>query len=46
MKSYFIAKIQDLKGDIKKVTVTSIYELDKEGNVIVDSKRDIVAYNK
>ena len=37
---------QDLKGDIKKVTVTSIYELDKEGNVIVDSKRDIVAYNK
>ena len=46
VKSYFIAKIQDLKGDIKKVTVTSIYELDKEGNVIVDSKRDIVAYNK
>lgn len=46
VKSYFIAKIQDLKGDIKKVTVTSIYDLDKDGNVIADSKRDIVAYNK
>lgn len=46
VKSYFIAKIQDLKGDIKKVTVTSIYDLDKGGNPIADSKRDVVAYNK
>ena len=45
-RSYFIAKIQDLKGDITKVTVTSLFELDKDGNVIVDSKQDITAYNK
>lgn len=46
VKSYFIANIQDLKGDIKKVTVTSIYDLDSDGNPLKDSKREIVVYNK
>ena len=35
-----------LKGDIKKVTVTSIYDLDSDGNPLKDSKREIVVYNK
>ena len=46
VKSYFIANIQDLKGDIKKVTVTSIYDLDSDGNPLKDSKREIIVYNK
>ena len=45
VKSYFIANIQDLKGDIKKVTVTSIYDLDSDGNPLKDSKREIIVYN-
>lgn len=44
--SYFIAKIQDLKGEIKKVTVTSVFDVDKDGNTSLDTKRDITVYNK
>ena len=46
VNSYFIAKIQDLKGDIKKVTVTSVFDVDKDGNTVLDTKRDITVYNK
>ncbi|WP_297992129.1 hypothetical protein [uncultured Clostridium sp.] len=46
VRNYFIAKIENLKGDIKKVTVTSVFNLDKDGNAILDTKRDIVVYNK
>lgn len=46
LKSYFMANIKDLKGDIKKVTITSIYNLDNSGNILRDSKREIVVYNK
>lgn len=45
-KSYFIAKIEDVKGDITKVTITSVFDLDKDGNALLDSKRDIIAYSK
>lgn len=44
--SYFIAKIQDLKGEIKKVTVTSVFDVDKDGNTILETKREITVYNK
>ncbi|WP_294385837.1 hypothetical protein [uncultured Clostridium sp.] len=45
-RNYFIAKIENLKGDITKVTVTSLFDLDKDGNAILDTKRDITAYSK
>ena len=45
-KSYFMAKIADIKGDITKVTVTSIYDADKDGNPVLDTKREITAYSK
>lgn len=44
--SYFIAKIQDLKGEIKKVTVTSVFDVDDDGNAILDTKRDIIVYTE
>lgn len=44
--SYFIAKIEGLKGDITKITATSIFELNSDGNAILDSKKDITIYNK
>ena len=45
-RNYFIAKIENLKGDITKVTVTSLFDLDKDGNAILDTKKDITAYSK
>lgn len=44
--SYFIAKIQDLKGEINKVTVTSVFDVDTDGNTSLDTKRDITVYTK
>lgn len=46
VNSYFLARITELDGEINKVTVTNIYELDKDGNIIEDSKKDIVVYEK
>lgn len=46
VNSYFLARITELDGDIKKVTVTNIYDLDKDSNIIEDTRRDIVAYSK
>lgn len=46
VNSYFLARITDLDGEINKVTVTNIYTLDKDGNIIEDSKKDFVAYQK
>ena len=40
------AKIENLKGDITKVTVTSVFDVDKDGNAILDTKKDITAYSK
>lgn len=45
-RNYFIAKIENLKGDIKNVKLTSVFNLDKDGNAILDTKRDITVYNK
>lgn len=45
-RNYFIAKIENLKGDITKVTVTSVFDVDKDGNAILDTKKDITAYSK
>ena len=45
-RNYFIAKIENLKGEITKVTVTSVFDVDKDGNTILDTKRDIIAYSK
>lgn len=45
-KSYFIAKIEGVKGDITKVTVTSVFDVDKDGNTVLDTKRDIIVYSK
>lgn len=46
VNSYFLARITDLDGEINKVTVTNIYELDKDENIIEDSKKDIIVYQK
>ena len=46
VNSYFLARITELDGEINKVTVTNVYDLDKDGNVIEDSKKDVVAYQK
>lgn len=46
VNSYFLARINELDGEIKKVTITNIYELDKDENLIEGSKKDIVAYQK
>lgn len=46
VNSYFLARVTELDGEINKVTVTNIYDLDKDGNIIEDSKKDIVAYQK
>ena len=46
VNSYFLARITELDGEINKVTVTNIYELDKDENIIEDSKKDIIAYQK
>ena len=45
-RNYFIAKVENLKGEITKVTVTSVFDVDKDGNAILDTKRDITAYSK
>lgn len=45
-KNYFIAKIENLNGEIKNVTVTSVFDVDKDGNAVLDTRRDITAYNK
>ena len=35
-----------IKGEIQKVTVTNIYDADKDGNAIDTTKRDIIVYSK
>ena len=46
VRSYFIAKLENLKGDIETVSVTSVYELDKDENVLTDTNREIIIYRK
>lgn len=46
VNSYFLARLKELQGEISKVTITNIYELDKDNNIIDNSKRDIVVYQK
>ena len=45
-QTYFTAKVEDIKGDVTKITLTNVYDLDSEGNIIEDSKRDVVVYEK
>lgn len=45
-RNYFIAKVENLKGEITKVTVTSVFDVDKNGNTVLDTKRNITAYSK
>lgn len=45
-RNYFIAKLENLKGEIIRVTVTSVFDVDKDGNAILDTKRDITVYSK
>lgn len=45
VKTYFMARADELKGEIKKVTITNVYDI--EDDVIKeDSIRDIVIYEK
>ena len=46
VNSYFLARMKELNGEITKVTVTNIYELDKDENIVEDSKKDIIVYEK
>lgn len=43
-QTYFLTRINGLKGDIQKVTITSIYEGDGKGNPIDGTEKDFVAY--
>lgn len=45
-KSYFMAKIEDVKGDIKRVEVTSVFDADEDQKPIESTKRDITVYSK
>ena len=45
-RNYFIAKVENLKGEITNVTVTSVFDVDKDGNAVLETKRDITAYSK
>ena len=45
-RNYFIAKVENLKGEITNVRVTSVFDVDKDGNAVLDTKRDITAYSK
>ena len=45
VKTYFMARVDELKGEVKKVTITNVYDI--EDDVIKeDSMRDIVIYEK
>ena len=45
VKTYFMARADELKGEVKKVTITNVYDI--EDDVIKeDSMRDIVIYEK
>ena len=45
VKTYFMARADELKGEVKKVTITNVYDI--EDDVIKeDSIRDIVIYEK
>ncbi|MDU3722710.1 MAG: hypothetical protein E7G24_05795 [Clostridium celatum] len=45
-RSSFMSSIDGIKGEIQKVTVTNIYDADKDGNAIDTTKRDIIVYSK
>ena len=45
VKTYFMARFDELEGEVKKVTVTNVYDI--EDDVIKeDSIRDIIIYEK
>lgn len=44
--NYVIIRIKELVGDVNKLTVKSVYELDSNGNAVLDSYKDIVIYEK
>lgn len=46
VNSYFMARITDLEGEINKITVTNIYEVDKDENILDETKKDIIVYEK
>lgn len=46
LNSYFMARFSNLNGELNKVTITNVFDVDKDGNTIESSKRDIVIYNK
>lgn len=45
-KTYFIANIEGLVGDVNKVTLKSIYDVDPQGNVVPGSANNIIVYEK
>lgn len=46
MQNHFMANFKDLVGDVNKVTIKSIYNLDNKGNVVLDSVQDVIVYTK
>ena len=45
VKTYFMARFDELEGEVKKVTVTNIYDIEDDA-IKEDSIRDIIIYEK
>ena len=45
VKTYFMARLDELEGEIKKVTVTNVYDIEDDA-IKEDSIRDIIIYEK
>ena len=45
VKTYFMARFDELEGEVKKVTVTNVYDIEDDA-IKEDSIRDIIIYEK
>lgn len=42
--TFFMARIKGLVGDVNKVTIKSVYDVDSKGETVSDSEHDIIIY--